>query len=229
MDKLKDLLESGKITQEVYDALTAEFNRLISQRDEARREAAERRVKLKELKDKSGAIEKLIQEVGDKLGVDLSEEDSISKLEAELSKLGGVKKEDLDKLREYEAKYKRLAKEREELEAKLQKEHFEKISILKKKELGSKLSKFEVVDRDAAEALLDSRIVIEDDGSVKFKTKDGVAVGLEEGLEEFFKEEKPNLLKGYGKPGSGVESGGVLGTLRNSNNADDILKAAGVK
>ncbi len=228
MDKLKDLLEAGKISQEVYDLLSGEFGKVISQRDAARTEAADRRVKLKELKEKADTAGKLVQGLADKFGVDLEDENAITALKDKLEEIGNIKDEDINKLKEFEAKFKRVERERNELEEKLQREQAAKVSILKQKELGTKLSKYDVIDRETTEAYLDSRIVVEEDG-IKFKTKDGVLVGLDDGLEEFFKEEKPNLLKGFGKEGSGVQGGGITAALRNSNNADDILKAAGVK
>ena len=227
LDKLKGLLDAGKITQEVYDLLTGEFNTIIGQRDSARSEAAERRIKLKEASEKLTSLKGVLHLVGDKVGVDIDEDEGIEELKGKLESFD-PKKVDDTKVQELEARLKRLTKEKEETITKLKTEAEQKARILKQKELASALAKQKVFDPDVISYKLEANVEFDESGKAKFRTEDGILVDLDEGVKEIV-EKHPNWKIGQGQPGSGFKTGTITETLKTSNDADDILKAAGVK
>ncbi len=230
MDFLKKLLEAGKITQEEYDEAMAEIEVYKNQVKEARGEAAKRRVKLKELEAQLNKLKSIVQTLGDKFGVDLDEDEkAFEKLKEELEELGKEGKTDLNKLRELEAKLKRLEKEKNEVFTKYEQEANLRKQILIDNAIQKALNEFPVFDKEVVGTYVKQNVTLDDEsGEPRFKTKDGVLLDLKEGLKEFF-ETKPNLLKGQGTPGSGVETGSISSVLKTSTNADDILRAAGIK
>ena len=229
MDFLKKLLEAGKIDQETYDSLTGEYETLKSQRDDARREAAQRRVKLKDLQKKEDVFKSILQNVGDKFGIDIDEDDEgIEKLREQISNLDLSKKVDIDKLKELEAKLKRAEKDKGEFLSKYEQEANLRKQFLIENAIQKALSDFEVFDKEVVGNFVSRNVVVDDDGKVKYKDSDGLTIDLKEGLKTFF-EQKPNLLKGQGQGGSGTPPNNISAALKQSNNAQDILKAAGLK
>jgi len=229
MDFLKKLLEAGKIDQETYDSLTGEYETLKSQRDDARREAAQRRVKLKDLQKKEDVFKSILQNVGDKFGIDIDEDDEgIEKLREQISNLDLSKKVDIDKLKELEAKLKRAEKDKGEFLSKYEQEANLRKQFLIENAIQKALGDFEVFDKEVVGNFVSRNVVVDDDGKVKYKDSDGLTIDLKEGLKTFF-EQKPNLLKGQGQGGSGTPPNNISAALKQSNNAQDILKAAGLK
>jgi len=228
MDFLKKLLEAGKITQEEYDSIVSEFEAKEQLISELRKEAAGKRIKLKETNKTLETFKKIIQDIGDKLGVDIDDEEGVEKLQEVLKNFDPTKKVDVTKIKEYEAKLNRALKEKEELEKRYQEEHHRRIDVLKNVEIQRALGKFDVFDREVVGEYIKRQVELDEDGKVKFKADDGVLLDLEEGLKDFFSK-KPNLLKAQGQEGSGTPPNSISAVLKQSKNADDVLRAAGFK
>jgi len=229
MDFLKRLLEAGTITQEEYNSAVAEIETLKGQVKSAREEAAQRRILIKDLKKKEEIFKNLLQDVGDKFGIaDVENEEEIEELKEQIANLDLSKKVDVTKLAELEAKLKRAEKEKTEYLSKFKQEANLRKQFLISNSVQKALDAFDVFDKDVVGDYVSKKVVLEEDGKVKFKADDGVLLDLSEGLKDFFAK-KPSLLKAQGQGGSGTPPNSIAATLKTSNNAQDILKAAGIK
>ncbi|BAF69585.1 hypothetical protein [Nitratiruptor sp. SB155-2] len=185
--KLQEMLEAGKISEEVAKALDDEIGKALK---DVRDEAASWRVKYKELQQNYEEVAK-----------------SKEKLEAELSsldeKIQKAKEEGKNELvKELEAE----RNEKEELTKRLSELEASARNLRIENELSRALSKFEYepIDSEIVADFLKSRHIDVVDGEIRFKKGDEL-MPLEEGLKAIV-EERPNLFKAKGNPGSGIES-----------------------
>ncbi len=189
LDFLKQLLQSGKIDQETFEALKKLF--------EGKQKALEEwEAKYKELEAKYQETHKSYEEVLK------SKENFESELKSIDEKLAKAKEEGKKELiAELEAQ----KKEKEELLAKLQNVEAEARTLKIENALKNALGAYEVLSPDVVAAALRVKLDLVD-GEVKFQ--DGKSV--EEGVKAFF-EAHPELLKAKGAPGSGAGAGGTGG------------------
>jgi len=182
--KIQELLEAGKISQEVAEALDGEVSGELKK---LRDEAASWRVKYQELqksfdevRQSKESLEKEIETIDER--IKRAKEEGKAELVKELEAERAQKEELAKRLGELEATTKQLRIENE---------------------LSKVLSKYEVVDKEVVTAVLKQSVDLGPDGGVQFISGEQ-SLPLEEGVEAFFKS-KPHLLKAAGRPGSGVE------------------------
>jgi len=192
--KIKEMLEAGKISQEVAQELDNEVSGALK---EVRDEAAEWREKYEnlnktynELANSKNILEAQVKELEAK--IEKAKEEGKAELVKELESEKQSKQELMQKLQELEAKSRNLTIENE---------------------LSKALENYDVIDKEVIKAVLKSNVDLTEDG-IKFKVGD-TATSLEEGLKKFF-EEKPHLLKAKDLKGSGVQGGQVPGGLKKS-------------
>ncbi len=190
MDLLKQLLQSGKIDQETFEALKKLF-------EEKEKEVAEAKEEVKTWKEKYQETHKNYEEV---LKSKENFENELKSIDEKLAKAKEEGKKEL--ITELEAQ----KKEKEELLAKLQNVEAEARTLKIENALKSALSAYEVLSPDVVAAALRLQLDLVD-GEVKFQ--DGK--GIEEGVKAFF-EAHPELLKAKGAPGSGAGAGGTGGS-----------------
>ncbi|NPA63954.1 MAG: hypothetical protein GXO16_03160 [Epsilonproteobacteria bacterium] len=202
--KIKELLEAGKIDQEVAEALDAEVSGELKK---VRDEAASWRVKYQQLQQ---SFEEVKQS---KDGL----EEQIKTLDERIKKAKEEGKAEL--VRELEAE----RAQKEELMQKLSQLEATTRSLRIENELSRVLNQFDVIDPEVVAAVLKQSVDVADDG-VKFKNGEEV-LSLEDGVKRFF-ENKPHLLKSAGRPGSGVDgvNGGAI-SKKKSEMTDDEIEA----
>lgn len=184
--KIKELLESGGLSEEVANALDDEVS---SELKTLRDESASWRVKYQELNTKFDSISKTKNDLEEKLG---SIDEQIKKAKEQ------GKAELASELETYK-------KSQSELKANLEAIQAENQSLLIKNSLQNELSKYKLIDNDVVMAVLSPKVEIKDSQVIY---KDGnTSIGLEDGIKAFF-ENKPHLLSAQGNGGSGSDGGG---------------------
>ena len=182
-NKLKEMLEAGKISESVANELDSEISKALK---ELRDEAASYRVKYQE-------VHKNYEEV---LKSKENFENELKNIDEKLTKAKEEGKKEL--IKELEAQ----KKEKEELIKKLKEAEATSKRLKIENALNKTLKEYEVIDFDVVSAVLKNNLdVVEDE--VKFS--DGKS--LAEGVKEFF-EAKPHLLKPKGNNGSGAGNEG---------------------
>lgn len=189
-------LESFKdaLGEENHAALVKYVSDLEGQRDAARQESIKHRQSLKakvaELESANRDLSRAQEEMLERLGVE-----SIDALK-ELDPKGQA-----EAAKQFEAKLKRLEKDLAERQAAYDELHNRHRGSLQAAALRKAMSGHEWIDSDLIEAFVSSRLTWEDD-QVLYKTDDGLALSLDEGLQTLVKE-RPQLLKSSGAGGSG--------------------------
>jgi DNA repair exonuclease SbcCD ATPase subunit len=187
--KIKELLESGKISETVAGELDSEVSgELKNLRDEA----SSWRVKYQDLNTKFDSIAKAKDDLEGKLG---SIDEQIKKAKEQ------GKAELANELEAYK-------KSQSELKSNLEAIQAENQSLLIKSSLQSELSKYKLIDNDVVMAVLGSKVGIKD-GQVTYKDGEN-SLSLSDGIKGFL-ESKPHLLSAQGQNGSGNEGGGYGG------------------
>jgi len=178
--KVKELLESGSISQEVANALNTEIQtELKSLRDES----ASWRVKYKELESTYNEVNSSKTNLEEQLKtldakIVKAKEDGKKELVTELEKERLEKDELVTKLNDLEATTKGLKLENA---------------------INTALNGYEVIDKDLISLSLKQSLEVKEDGVV---FSDGKS--LDDGIKSYF-DEKPHLLKASGQGGSGNE------------------------
>jgi len=187
--KLKELLEAGKITQELADSIDSEISTALKIKNN---ESANWRVKYQDLNKSFESISKTKDELETKLsGFD----DAIRKAKED------GKGELVTELETQRASM-------QELQSNLEVFQNENKSLKIESALNSGLSKYEAIDNELVGNYVKSRVVLDGDN---LKYKDGEnSLTLEDGLKKFF-EDKPHLLKAKGNSGSGAGDGNNSG------------------
>ena len=185
--KISELLEAGKISQEAANELDAEVSKELKK---LRDENASWRTKYNELSQNVEAVTKTKDELEEKL----------KSIDERIKKAKEEGKAEL--VSELEAQ----KTEQEQLKANLEAIQSENKKLKLQTALQKELSKYDVLDRDVVFDSLSLRVEVADDG-VKFKDGDTV-LPLEDGVKKFF-ETKPNLLKAQGGSGSGAGGSGA--------------------
>lgn len=193
-----DLTElKQKLEGEQFAALESHVNELISQRDEARREAIERRKAIKSNADASTAT---IAKLMEKLGIE-----TLDELDALPAARGQA-----EALKQLETRLKAkdsLLTERDKAIADLMSKHRD---ALLANELERVMATHEFVDREVVAAFIRQHLDFVDDKPV-FQSE-GQALPVTEGVAKLL-EAKPTLLKSAGARGSGynpnARGGGV--------------------
>ena len=190
--KLKELLEAGKITQELANELDGEITTALK---ELRDESASWRVKYQDLSKNYESVSSAKEELEGKISsfddaIKKAKEDGKSELVTELE----VQKQETQKLQQSLASIE------------------EQNKVLKiDSALSTALSKYDVIDNELVCNYL--KVVVALDGDT-IKYKDGEnSLTLDDGLKKFF-ETKPHLLKVQGQSGSGANNGGNEGNQK---------------
>lgn len=200
--KIKELLEAGKISQEVAEALDSEVSGELKK---LRDESASWRVKYQDLNknyeevlSSKNNLEEQIKNLDEKIAK--AKEEGKAELVAQLEAEKTQKEELNQKLSELENKTKNLKIENE---------------------LSKALSSFEYepVDAELVTEYLKGRFVDLVDDSVKFKKGDNL-LDLTDGLKNLV-QERPNLFKAKGQGGSGAGSGNTGGVIKRSQMSDE--------
>ncbi len=184
--KLQNLLEAGKISKEVAEALDTEIGTELKK---LRDESASWRVKYQDLNKSYENISKTKEELEAKL----------SNFDKEIQKAKDEGKSEL---------VKELEKERtqiQELQTNLENISKENRALKVQSGIDRALQNYEVIDKELVGSYIKSLVELKDD-SLKFKKGDNL-LDLEEGLKGFF-EDKTHLLKSKGQGGSGAEENG---------------------
>lgn len=204
--KIQEMLEAGKISQEVAQELDNEVSGALK---EVRDEAAEWRVKYQnlnktyeEVTSSKSALEGQVTELEAK--IEKAKEEGKAELVKELESEKQSKQELMQKLQALEAKSKDLTIENE---------------------LTKALEDYNVIDKEVIKTVLKSNVDLGEDG-LKFKAGDSVT-SLEDGLKKFF-DDKPHLLKAKDFNGSGVQ-GGQAPTGVKKSQMDALQKAEFIK
>lgn len=226
MEKLTQLLEAGKITQEEFNALDAEYKKQKEIIDSLRKENASWRTKNRDIKGTVDEYKRIAQTIGDKFGVDLSEEEGIDKMKEILSEFDPSKKVDEAKVRELEARLNRISKEKEEAQKSAEAERENRLKLAKQTALNRELQKYKLLNFDLTSYYLQQKVVIDEDGKPMFKEDDGVMVPLEEGVKRYV-ENTDGVLDRGSVGGSGMSSGSISKIIDSGNmSAKEILAAA---
>lgn len=179
---------------EVHADLVKYVSDLEGQRDAARQESINHRkslkAKLAEAESANSALQRTQEEMLERLGVE-----SIDALK-ELDPKGQA-----EAAKQFETKIKRLETQVAERSGAYEELNTRYRRSLQDAAMRKAMAGHEWIDHDLVEAFVSARLTWEDD-QVLYKTSDGVAVSLEEGLQVLVKE-RPQLLKAAGAGGSG--------------------------
>ncbi len=187
--KLKELLEAGKIDNEVAEALDGEISTSLK---ELRDESASWRVKYNDLNKNFESVSQVKEDLEGKLA---NFDDAIKKAKDE-------GKSEL--VKELETQKSQMQELQNNLNAIQEQNRALKIETA----LNSGLGKYDVVDAELVSTYIKG--LVELDGE-NLKYKDGQnSLALEDGLKKFF-EDKPHLLKSQGSGGSGANGGNNSG------------------
>ena len=188
--KLKELLEAGKVTQDVADTLDSEIS-----------------ASLKELRDESASWRLKYNDINKSL-------ESVSQTKESLEiKLSGfddaIKKAKEDGKGELVNELETQRQEMQTLQDNLTSIQEQNKSLKIETALNSSLGKYDVVDAELVGNYVKGFVSLDGD-AIKYKDGDN-SLTLDDGLKKFF-ENKPHLLKSQGNSGSGA------GNQNNSGN-----------
>ena len=181
--KIEELLEAGKLTKEVAEALDAEVSTAMKS---LRDENAQYRTKNKELSQSLEEITNSKSELEKQLGdldkrIEKAREDGKGELVTQLE----AEKAEKDKLKET---LNAISEKNRELTI--------------QNTIQSALSEYDVIDAELVQLAVKQHIELGEDGTAKFKNGDAI-LPVQDGLKQFF-ENKPQLLKSAGSGGSGA-------------------------
>lgn len=206
-DKIKELLEAGKISQEVAQELDGEVSKALK---ELRDENAKYRTKAKEL---SQALEEVTG----------SKEELQKQLESLDERIAKAKEEGKQELAH------RLEAERAEkdkLKATLESIEARNRELTIENAIGGVLGKFDVIDSEVVGAVLKGAVEVGESG-VMYREGDAL-LPLDDGVKKFF-EAKPHLLKSTGQNGSGANGGGASFVGKKKSEMSAAQKAEFIK
>lgn len=206
-DKIKELLEAGKISQEVAQELDTEVSKALK---ELRDENAKHRAKAKEL---SQALEEVTG----------SKEELQKQLESLDERIAKAKEEGKQELaQQLEAE----RTEKDKLKATLEDIEARNRELTVDNAIGGALGKFDVIDSEVVAAVLKGAVEVGESG-VMYREGDAL-LPLDEGVKKFF-EAKPHLLKSTGQNGSGANGGGASFVGKKKSEMNAAQKAEFIK
>lgn len=188
--KVKELQEAGKISKEVAKELDSEIS-----------------TALKTLRDENAVYRNKNKELVESLN-------EVNTSKAELEKQVGdlderIKKAKEDGKNELATQLEAEKADKQALSEKLEAVSAKNRELTRTNAIQAGLKDFELIDSDVVSAAVEKFIVLEDDGSVKFKDGEN-SLSVSDGLKAYF-ENKPHLLKSSGNGGSGAGAGGAGG------------------
>jgi len=208
-DELKVLLEAGKITEDEAKTVHAAYEARIKKADD---EAAKYRTRAKEL---SESLEEL--------------KGSKETLQKQLASLDErIKKAKEEGKSELAAQLEAERAEKQTLQSTLEQVEAKNRELVMQSALQKALSKHAVVDPEVVAAALERRLVVEE-GSVRFKDGESL-LDVESGVAKFL-EDRPQLLKAGGTPGSGKSNergGGLRKSAMSDESAAEYIQKHGM-
>lgn len=194
--KVKELLESGAITQEVADQLNNEWTThtkvLNDEAKTLRTEKQQLSDQYEEVVKKSGDLESQVSTLDEK--IKQAKQDGHNEVAKELEAERTSKQE-------LHESFMNLEKTNSKL----------KIENGVQKALGD----YDVLDSDVVSTYVKQNVIIGEDGKIGYKNTDESVVSLEDGIKSFF-ESKPTLLKAVGGSGSGANDNNNNGSGANT-------------